>query len=109
MRRVEPILAPMNQWLFLAMMASVAAAGAQPLNVIFDTDIDGDNDDVAAAAILHAFADAGRVEIRDDGFTRWNSERDKQHFYNTQKLPIRELEDVMEQLLVQPPKNADRR
>src|SRR5437016_9210206 len=40
-----------------------AAAEAQPLKVIFDTDIDGDNDDVAAAAILHAFADAGRVEI----------------------------------------------
>src|SRR5688572_13815285 len=98
----------MSQWLFLAMIASVAA-GAQPLNVIFDTDIDGDNDDVAAAAMLHAFADAGPVEIRDDGFTRWNSDRDKQHFYNTQKLPIRELEDVMEQLLVQPPKNADRR
>src|SRR6266516_4427682 len=40
-----------------------AAAEAEPLKVIFDTDIDGDNDDVAAAAILHAFADAGRVEI----------------------------------------------
>src|SRR5262245_14788745 len=36
---------------------------AEPLKVIFDTDIDGDNDDVAAAAILHAFADQGRVEI----------------------------------------------
>jgi len=33
------------------------------MKVIFDTDIDGDNDDVAAAAILHAFADAGQVEI----------------------------------------------
>ena len=31
--------------------------------VIFDTDIDGDNDDVAAAAILHALADEGKVEI----------------------------------------------
>src|ERR1041384_871135 len=40
-----------------------AVAGAQPLKVIFDTDLDGDNDDVAAAAMLHAFADAGRVEI----------------------------------------------
>jgi len=40
-----------------------AAAGAEPLKIIFDTDIDGDNDDVAAAAILHAFADAGQVEI----------------------------------------------
>ena len=28
------------------------------MKVIFDTDIDGDNDDVAAAAILHALADA---------------------------------------------------
>src|SRR6266542_6963796 len=40
-----------------------AAAGAQPLKVIFDTDIDGDNDDVAAVAILHAMADAGQVQI----------------------------------------------
>src|SRR6185369_2968076 len=40
-----------------------AAAAVEPLKVIFDTDIDGDNDDVAAAAILHALADAGRVEI----------------------------------------------
>ena len=41
----------------------LSAAAAEPLKVIFDTDIDGDNDDVAAAAILHAFADAGQVEI----------------------------------------------
>jgi len=42
------------------------------------------------------------------GFTRWNAERDKQHFYNTQRLPIAELEAVMEQLLVQPPKHGTR-
>ena len=41
----------------------VGVVSAEPLKVIFDTDIDGDNDDVAAAAILHAFADAGQVEI----------------------------------------------
>lgn len=35
---------------------------AEPLKVIFDTDIDGDNDDVAAA-ILHALADLGKVDI----------------------------------------------
>src|SRR5262245_9888892 len=34
-----------------------AAAEVEPLKVIFDTDIDGDNDDVAAAATLHALAD----------------------------------------------------
>jgi hypothetical protein len=31
--------------------------------VILDTDIDGDNDDVAAVAILHALADDGKVQI----------------------------------------------
>jgi hypothetical protein len=46
----------------------------------------------------------GACDVREDGFTRWNSRRDKQHFYNTQKLPIGELEEVMEQLLVKPPK-----
>ena len=39
------------------------AAGAEALRVIFDTDINSDNDDVAAAAILHALADVGQVEI----------------------------------------------
>ena len=84
------------------------------MKVIFDTDIDGDNDDVAAAAILHTvsatqyFGEAGpgMCDVREDGFTRWNSARDKQHFYKTQKLPIAELEAVMEQLLVQPPKHG---
>jgi len=46
----------------------------------------------------------GACDVREDGFTRWNSGRDKQHFYNTQKLPVAELEQVMEQLLVKPPK-----
>ncbi|HMJ66473.1 MAG TPA: nucleoside hydrolase [Candidatus Binatia bacterium] len=55
----------MSRWLlaFLAIAGGALATGAEPLKVIFDTDIDGDNDDVAAAAILHAYADAGRVEI----------------------------------------------
>src|SRR5262245_35563891 len=49
---------------------SAIARGAEPgqtkpgkIPVILDTDIDGDNDDVAAAAILHALADEGKVEI----------------------------------------------
>ncbi|HTD86464.1 MAG TPA: nucleoside hydrolase [Candidatus Binatia bacterium] len=46
----------------------------------------------------------GACDVRDDGATRWNSQRDKQHFYNTQKLPISELESLMEQLLIKPPK-----
>lgn len=46
-----------------ANLAPACAAAAEPLKIIFDTDIDGDNDDVAAAAILHTLADAGQVEI----------------------------------------------
>jgi VCBS repeat protein len=44
----------------------------------------------------------GACEVREDGFTRWNAGRDRQHFYNTQKMPIAELEQVMEDLLVKP-------
>jgi hypothetical protein len=50
----------------------------------------------------------GACEVRQDGFTRWNAGRDRQHFYNTQKLPIGELEEVMEDLLVKPPKHGKR-
>jgi hypothetical protein len=52
--------------LFVILHGGLTAAAeplASPLKVIFDTDIDGDNDDVAAAAILHALADEGKVEI----------------------------------------------
>jgi hypothetical protein len=42
---------------------ALPARAAEPLNVIYDTDMDGDNDDVAAAAMLHALADEGRVRI----------------------------------------------
>ena len=48
----------------------------------------------------------GACDVREDGFTRWNVGRDQQHFYNTQKPPIGELEAVMEQLLVKPPKQG---
>src|SRR6185436_18639293 len=53
----------MRRWLLIFLAMTNGAMGAEPLKVIFDTDIDGDNDDVAAAAILHAFADEGRVQI----------------------------------------------
>lgn len=48
----------------------------------------------------------GACDVREDGFTRWNAVRDRQHFYNTQKLPIEELEQVMEQLLMKSPKHS---
>ena len=46
----------------------------------------------------------GACVVREDGYTRWDAARDRQHFYNTQKLPTGELEQVMEQLLIKPPK-----
>jgi len=46
----------------------------------------------------------GTCEVREDGYTRWDAGRDRRQFYNTQKLPVGELEAVMEELLVQPPK-----
>ncbi len=49
-------------------------------------------------------AGPGACEVREGGFTRWNAAGDKQHFHNTQKLPAGELEQVMEQLLITPPK-----
>jgi hypothetical protein len=52
---------------------------------------------------------SGACDVREDGHTRWEAGRDKQHFYNTQKLTIAELEEVMEQLLVKPPKQGVRR
>lgn len=48
----------------------------------------------------------GTCEVREDGFTRWDVGRDRQHFYNAQELPARELEAVMEDLLVKPPKGS---
>src|SRR5207247_2265811 len=50
----------------------------------------------------------GACEVRENGFTRWDASRDKQHFYNTQKLAVGELEEVMEKLLVKPPERGKR-
>lgn len=38
-------------------------AGAQPIKIIFDTDIESDVDDVGALAMLHGFANRGEAEI----------------------------------------------
>jgi hypothetical protein len=40
-----------------------AAAAAEPVRVIFDTDLSSDVDDVGPVAVLHALANAGEVEI----------------------------------------------
>jgi inosine-uridine nucleoside N-ribohydrolase len=40
-----------------------AVHAAEPVRVIFDSDMDGDCDDVAALALLHALADRGEAQI----------------------------------------------
>ncbi len=49
----------------VAIMLSLAPGlrAAEPVKLIFDTDMDSDCDDAAALAIVHALADAGEVEI----------------------------------------------
>jgi hypothetical protein len=50
--------------LFFALSAGAAPDSKEkPVKIIFDTDMDSDCDDVAALAMLHAFADRGEVEI----------------------------------------------
>ncbi len=47
----------------IAAVACAAALAADPVKVIFDTDMATDYDDVGALAMLHAFADAGEAEL----------------------------------------------
>jgi hypothetical protein len=53
-------------WAGLVLSAAIAGAradGAEPVRLIFDTDMDTDCDDAGALAMLHALADEGKVEI----------------------------------------------
>jgi hypothetical protein len=48
----------------LALLLAVSAAlRAEPVKIIFDTDMGGDTDDVVALAILNALADEGKCQI----------------------------------------------
>ena len=51
----------------LAPSGDATGTEVEPLKVMFDTDMDGDNDDVAAAAILHALVDSGKADILATG------------------------------------------
>ena len=56
------------------MLASVGAAAEtkKPVPIIFDTDIQGDADDVGAVALLHALADRGEADILAMGVSSKN-------------------------------------
>ena len=47
----------------LAWLLAASAIAAEPVRVIFDTDLGSDVDDVGAVAVLHALADRGEAEI----------------------------------------------
>jgi hypothetical protein len=49
-----------------------AAAPKRPVRLIFDTDIQGDADDVGTVAVLHALADRGEAEILAMGVSSKN-------------------------------------
>ncbi len=60
----------------LVILATVDTHGAeteQPVRVIFDTDIQGDVDDVGAVAVLHSLADLGEIEILATGVSAKNA------------------------------------
>ena len=48
---------------FLCVYSFIASTCAEPVKIIFDTDMAEDVDDVGALSILHALADAGEAEI----------------------------------------------
>ena len=58
--------------LMSATAATLRAERGQPNRVIFDTDIQGDVDDVGAVAVLHALADLGEIEILATGVSAKN-------------------------------------
>lgn len=66
MRRIAVLLS-------VSLAASVAWADEpQPVHLIFDTDMMGDVDDVGTAAVLHALADQGEVQILAMGLSGKN-------------------------------------
>src|SRR5690606_29052446 len=54
---------PLSPFLLLALLLAAGGAAAQPVRVIFDTDLGPDADDAGALALLHALADRGEAEI----------------------------------------------
>jgi inosine-uridine nucleoside N-ribohydrolase len=50
-------------WIFSILLLCFQCILAQPVKIIFDTDMESDVDDVAALAMLHGFANRGEAEI----------------------------------------------
>ena len=65
---------PLRPLLLLAALAVSADLRAQPVPVIFDTDMGNDVDDALALAMLHALADRGEAELLAVTVTKDNPE-----------------------------------
>lgn len=50
-------------WLLGLLLLTTPLYSAEPVRILFDTDMDTDCDDAAALAVLHALADKGEAEI----------------------------------------------
>lgn len=79
---------------FLLLSCSLIAAEEKaPVRLIFDTDIQGDVDDVGSVALLHALADRGEVEILAMGVSCKNPWSPlcldaMNHYFNRPEIPI---------------------
>ena len=63
MNRKRCVLSALSLCWFVPLCVPLTAAEKAPVNVIFDTDIQGDVDDVGAVAVLHALAARGEARI----------------------------------------------
>jgi hypothetical protein len=68
-RRARLAKAAVTAWL---LVAGAAAIADDSVPMIFDTDIQGDVDDVGTVAVLHALADRGEVEVLAMGVSSKN-------------------------------------
>jgi len=78
---------------FILVFFGYCSLFAQSVKVILDTDMDSDVDDVGALAMLHTFADHGKVEIlgvivtSDDRYAPGCTDA-VNHFFNRPEIPI---------------------
>ncbi len=86
---------------FTLVLATPIADAGSPVQVIFDTDISGDVDDVLALAMLHALADRGECEIRAVTVSKINRLTAPfvdavNTFYGRDRIPIGVVQDAQQ-------------
>ncbi len=72
MQRCRPVKTVTMACLVALMAVDALADVSGPVRLIFDTDIQGDADDVGAVAVAHALADSGEAEILAVGVSSKN-------------------------------------